>query len=639
MAVWRNQAFSQQWGADCSDTGSEDFGPPQGLKTIYSGISIAFSTKVTQLMQPTRWKPVSTRAVVLIPFIVATLALAAIIEMLAQKSMREGGLCLTPEADATSPGVISSRYGPTAIAVIYSLTWTWIDLDIRRIQPWLELSRADGGTAESTLLLDYPFEFLAFVPIKAWKKKHWLVFLAGTIMMLIFWAVTPLQSAIFGAQAVSVTKQLVTSDTAKLGTLEEQLNALDSSILNIAYGITWLKQPYPAFTTPAKALIPFQPLKPEAAVLPDETWTTSAVALSTDIHCWPAIVNKTELTDTFDFDNGQGCKATFEPSTHGRLGNETGIIHTVLYIGYHENAMLDWYLQNPNCGANASHQFLAIWMAQDTKDMTALFCESVYSKQEIMVTVSAGHSSPDEMSMAPLGDPKPLGEDEFNSTAFEYLVGTGVPPKLVRRDYPKDRNLEQFPTLSEFNLAFPITNMVGFAIGGMNYSIMDLKDAAALQNIFSSAHKKLFSAAIPSLLMPAELSDSARTSTIRYTLYGVVVSRPLALAVEILLFLIALLVAGILYVNHRTKSLLNRDPGCIASTLEVLGESDALLRDFATSDRYDDVALQKSVQGRRCPGLSEEAGRDTWWAAQTNRQLHNPTVARELCPNDICNLG
>ena len=109
---------------------------------------------------------------VLIPFILATLALAVIIEILAQKSMRAGGLCLTPEVDATSSGVMFSRYGPTAIAVIYSLTWTWIDLDIRRIQPWLELSRADGGTAESTLLLDYPFEFLAFIPVKAWKTKY-----------------------------------------------------------------------------------------------------------------------------------------------------------------------------------------------------------------------------------------------------------------------------------------------------------------------------------------------------------------------------------------------------------------------------------------------------------------------------------
>lgn len=119
-----------------------------------------------------RWKPISTKAVVLIPFIVVSLALAAVIELLAQKSMAEGGLSLTPNAGDISTGVILSRYGPTVISVVYSMTWTWIDLDIRRIQPWLDLFRCDGGTAESSLLLDYPFEFLATIPFKAWRKKY-----------------------------------------------------------------------------------------------------------------------------------------------------------------------------------------------------------------------------------------------------------------------------------------------------------------------------------------------------------------------------------------------------------------------------------------------------------------------------------
>ncbi|KAH8764916.1 hypothetical protein F5883DRAFT_104271 [Diaporthe sp. PMI_573] len=81
---------------------------------------------------------------------------------------------------------------PTTIAVLYSLLWTWIDLDVRRMQPWFELSRPHGANAEQSLLLNYHFEFLAFVPIKAWKQRHWPVFITGSTMMLIFWAITPL---------------------------------------------------------------------------------------------------------------------------------------------------------------------------------------------------------------------------------------------------------------------------------------------------------------------------------------------------------------------------------------------------------------------------------------------------------------
>lgn len=419
-------------------------------------------------------------------------------------------------------------------------------------------------------------------------------------MMLVFWAVTPLQSAIFGTQEVPISQQCAAYDIAQLSTPGEQLDALDTSILTTAYGITWLKQPFPAFTTDMHAFIPFRPRKQGVAVMPNETWTAPATALSTDLKCWPAIVDKTDLNNTFNFDNGQGCVATLTPSSHGRFGNETGVIHTVLYIGYHENAQLDWYLENPNCSSTASHQFLAIWVAQDTKDMTALFCEPSYWKQSVLVTISADDKSPYESSVVPLGDAELLSESEFNSTAFEYLIGTGVPPRQIRRDYPRDlKVIEQFPTLSEFNLAWPITNMVGFAVGSMNHSITDLQDPTVLRDLFSAAHRKLFSAAIPSLVYAADLPSSERPSTVQYILYGVVVSRPLALTVEILLLVISTLVAAVLYLSYRTDSALTNDPGCIGATLTVLGNSDSLLRDFAPRDRHDDATLRKSLEGNR----------------------------------------
>lgn len=44
--------------------------------------------------------------------------------------------------------------------------------------------------------------------IKAWKQRHWPVFITGSTMMLIFWAITPLQGAIFGQQSVTVSEAL-----------------------------------------------------------------------------------------------------------------------------------------------------------------------------------------------------------------------------------------------------------------------------------------------------------------------------------------------------------------------------------------------------------------------------------------------
>ena len=119
------------------------------------------------------WKPVAMRAPALTFLLVTTIALAVVVEFLAQKSSKQGGLALsTSEHDIPQSALFGHLYGTTIVAVTYSLLWTWIDLDIRRLQPWLELSRPDGCTAEDSLLLDYPFQFLAFIPFSAAKRRY-----------------------------------------------------------------------------------------------------------------------------------------------------------------------------------------------------------------------------------------------------------------------------------------------------------------------------------------------------------------------------------------------------------------------------------------------------------------------------------
>jgi len=108
---------------------------------------------------------------VLVPLALWTVFLAGIIEYLAQRSRREGGLALSPTLD-DMPRIAQFAYMflPTIIAVLYSIAWNWVDLDVKRLHPWLELSRPGGTTAE-TLSVDYPFDFVALVPVKAAKRR------------------------------------------------------------------------------------------------------------------------------------------------------------------------------------------------------------------------------------------------------------------------------------------------------------------------------------------------------------------------------------------------------------------------------------------------------------------------------------
>lgn len=112
------------------------------------------------------------RAPVLIAFAAASLLLVILLEVLAQQSQKAGGLSLVKDAESL-PSMVTFGYLylPTIIAVIYSLAWSWVDLDTKRIQPWLNLSNEEGDTAENTLFLDYPYDFFAWVPIKAAKRR------------------------------------------------------------------------------------------------------------------------------------------------------------------------------------------------------------------------------------------------------------------------------------------------------------------------------------------------------------------------------------------------------------------------------------------------------------------------------------
>jgi hypothetical protein len=95
-----------------------------------------------------------------------------VIEVLAQGSHQNGALALSPSLDAVPSSVVFSYlFLPTIIAVLYSLYWNWIDLDVKRMQPWFELSREDGALAKRSMFLDYPFEFVAFVPFTAARRR------------------------------------------------------------------------------------------------------------------------------------------------------------------------------------------------------------------------------------------------------------------------------------------------------------------------------------------------------------------------------------------------------------------------------------------------------------------------------------
>jgi hypothetical protein len=50
-------------------------------------------------------------------------------------------------------------------------TNSWVDLDAKRLEPWFQLSSDGGATAENSLILQYPFDFLPFILLTVLRRK------------------------------------------------------------------------------------------------------------------------------------------------------------------------------------------------------------------------------------------------------------------------------------------------------------------------------------------------------------------------------------------------------------------------------------------------------------------------------------
>lgn len=124
-------------------------------------------------VQEQRWRPLSLRTPFLSLVIAVTVALIIALEILLELNARHSGVLFAPDINNLAIGhTFAYLYLPTLVAVLYSLLWNWIDLDIRRLEPYHQMSKENGALAKDSLLLHYPFDFVAAVPLKSFKRRY-----------------------------------------------------------------------------------------------------------------------------------------------------------------------------------------------------------------------------------------------------------------------------------------------------------------------------------------------------------------------------------------------------------------------------------------------------------------------------------
>jgi hypothetical protein len=340
------------------------------------------------------WTPLTQKAYFLVPTILGSGALIAVLQVYLERSNRDAGILFAPKInDLPLSQTFSYLYLPTIVALVLSFVWTWIDLDIKRLEPFVQLSRSNGALGKDSVLLHYPFDFVAFVPFVAVRKRyivcpiistiadhgrHWLVFLASLSVVLIFWGLTPLQSSIFATEMVDKVLQVPAILSTSYLSLHDQTTTLTGLYAQSVYNIAWLNETLPPFMDRQGMLAPFGLVRPNSTE-PEETWTADTLFYSVDINCEETGYNMT---------SSWGCEYR-----NNYMNFDSNLLKTdqysTMYVGYWYEEDMDSYLLGL-CPKAANSTFLVRWISgesigpvDESKPQninTTLWCRPSYCK-------------------------------------------------------------------------------------------------------------------------------------------------------------------------------------------------------------------------------------------------------------------
>ena len=248
------------------------------------------------------WKAYSLRWPYLLLLILLSVALLATVEALRQISNRHHGLLQIKDSnpsDLSTGTTVLYTYVPSIVGVLYSILWSFVDADMKRIEPYVQM-RTPRSPA-SNLLLDYVFESPFAVPFRALRRKHWFLSAVSLTFLLISLIFPASQGALLGIERLSypVTTrsfQIIRRDTASPN-LQEGEFVDHARAISVPDGAK-----VPSWTTTSYSANQFHPeYRPSGQ---NETWTVETPVFYADPHC-----RKMEIETTTVVSNGYSASS------------------------------------------------------------------------------------------------------------------------------------------------------------------------------------------------------------------------------------------------------------------------------------------------------------------------------------------
>ncbi|KAN0127235.1 Protein of unknown function (DUF3433) domain containing protein [Lactarius tabidus] len=146
-----------------------------------------------------QWVPLPLRTWFWVSYVCVLVAGAIALEVALHFSNKDDGW---PTKEDAQKGILHYVYTLPAVAVTMVLVgiWAWTDIEVKRLQPYVDLLHG-GSPARRSLLLDYTRTHNAFVWVQATSNRHYIVALAS-LMALLALSFQPISAALFSVRDI-----------------------------------------------------------------------------------------------------------------------------------------------------------------------------------------------------------------------------------------------------------------------------------------------------------------------------------------------------------------------------------------------------------------------------------------------------
>ncbi|THV67308.1 hypothetical protein D6C81_06928 [Aureobasidium pullulans] len=547
------------------------------------------------------WKPLTQKAFFLVPTILASGALIAVLQVYLTRSEQDAGILFASKISALPLNqTFSYLYLPTIISLVLSFVWTWIDLDIKRLQPYVQLSRDGGALGNDSILMHYPFDFVASVPFTAVRRRHWPVFSASLAVVIIFWGLTPLQSSIFATKMIEKTLQVTTVTSSSYLSLRDQKTTLTGSYAQSVYNIAWLNESLPPFMSRQGIIAPFSLLDDNTRTETSETWTARTHFYSVDINC------ESPTYDEYDIISTSGCRYYI---ANTNLPSKTkDDQYNSLYVGYWYEESMDSYLRG-SCPDQANQTFLLRW-SRGRKNLTdstnspyplegtTLWCKPTYYQQEVNATIAPPSMS--VLNIAAIGPKEPLPADLVNITDFEWSLSQGYEVNNNRGQYPTstwptpyDQLHSHFPELY-WDIYLP--TLASFALGAYQRPVADYLDPEVLKDSYQAAYRLLLARKLADILLSDFEDGKQSPGTRHYSTQALIMVPTFVYVVEGLLAMTIVAALTVISIPSWRKTNLVSEPASLAAMMALSGNDSRLVQTMSGKDCATSTELENSYR-------------------------------------------